>query len=228
MNQTICERCLNCKYLSKTWDDIPICRLLCSAPIEKLDKCILDYDAIKNIMPDSFEDFMLRTYPKSLLQFIAKNQILAVGDTVVVLDTIQHPVESAKTGDILTVSDVHFDRYTLTDGKHEYTAYCHNWYLHLFKLEQSVVTEDSTEKLYAVRVEETLARTYIVYGASSLNEAIENVQQAYDNDEIVLECDDMSGSNISASTVFENGIVPADRDVSYYEHFHCDKTEEEI
>lgn len=226
MNQTICERCMNCKYLTKTWDEIPVCRLLCSAPIEKLDKCPLDYDAIKNILPDSFEDFMLRTYPKSLLQFIAKNQILTVGDTVVVLDTIQHPVESAETGDILTVSDVHFDRYILTNGKQEYTAYNYNWYQRLFKLEMPT-DEDTSEKRYAVRVAETLNRTYIVHGANSLEDAIANIQEAYDTGKIILECEDCSGCDISASKVFPNGIVSTDSDVSYYEHFYCESNVED-
>lgn len=73
------------------------------------------------------------------------------------------------------------------------------------------------EKMYAIRVVETLAKTIIVKKAKSLEDAISKVEEAVDNDRVMLSYDDFAEREFEASSVFENGIVPEDRDVSYYE-----------
>ena len=73
------------------------------------------------------------------------------------------------------------------------------------------------EKMYAIRVVETLAKTIIVKKAKSLEDAISKVEEAVDNDRVMLSYDDFAEREFEASYVFENGIVPEDRDVSYYE-----------
>ncbi len=70
---------------------------------------------------------------------------------------------------------------------------------------------------FAIRIEETLARTVIVEADSSAN-AIGRVMDALDNYEICLGCDDFFERTVQPSQVFDNGIVPDNRDVSFYEH----------
>lgn len=68
----------------------------------------------------------------------------------------------------------------------------------------------------AVNIKETLSRTVIVDNVESLEEAIEMVEQAYRDNNIILDAEDFSDKEISASDVFDDGIVPDDADVSYY------------
>ena len=71
---------------------------------------------------------------------------------------------------------------------------------------------------YAIRVEETIGRTIIVE-AKNLDDAIEMVENAANNDVILLDgIEDFVEREVKPSDVFEGGIVPEGRDVSYYEH----------
>lgn len=71
---------------------------------------------------------------------------------------------------------------------------------------------------FAIRVEEIIGRTVIVE-AEDIEEAIERVEEACNNDEIFLDgIEDFVERNVYPSNNFENGIVPEDRDVSFYEH----------
>ena len=73
---------------------------------------------------------------------------------------------------------------------------------------------------YAIRVEETIGKTIIVE-AADLEEAIEMVEEACNNDEIFLDgCEDFVGRDVKPSEYFKNGIVPEGKDVSYYEHLN--------
>ena len=73
---------------------------------------------------------------------------------------------------------------------------------------------------YAIRVEETIGRTIIVE-AENIEDAIEMVEDAANNDKILLDgIEDFVGREVKPSDVFEGGIVPDDRDVSYYEHLN--------
>ena len=76
---------------------------------------------------------------------------------------------------------------------------------------------------YAIRVEETIGRTIIVE-AENLIEAIGIVEDAANNDEILLDgIEDFVGREVKPSDVFEGGIVPDGRDVSFYEHLRVAK-----
>ena len=71
---------------------------------------------------------------------------------------------------------------------------------------------------YAIRIEEVIGKTVIVE-ANDLEEAIEKVEDACDHDIIFLDgIENFEGRNVYPSEYFKNGIVPDDRDVSYYEH----------
>ena len=71
---------------------------------------------------------------------------------------------------------------------------------------------------FAVRIEEVIGRTIIVE-AEDIVEAIEIIEEAANNGDIMLDgIEDFQGREIFPSKMFENGIVPEGRDVSYYEH----------
>ena len=72
---------------------------------------------------------------------------------------------------------------------------------------------------YAISVKETLKRTVIVE-AESLNEAIQRVEDAYEQDKIILDVDDYDETEIEPSPYFGDGSgeVPEREDVSYYWH----------
>lgn len=71
---------------------------------------------------------------------------------------------------------------------------------------------------FAIRIEEIIGKTVIVE-AEDIEEAIERVEEACNNDEIFLDgIEDFVERNVHPSNRFENGIVPEDRDVSFYEH----------
>lgn len=76
---------------------------------------------------------------------------------------------------------------------------------------------------YAIRVEEVIGRTVIVE-ADDLIEAIETVEAAASNGDLLLNgAEDFVERKVEPSDIFKDGIVPPDRDVSYYEHLNCSK-----
>lgn len=71
---------------------------------------------------------------------------------------------------------------------------------------------------FAIRVEEVIGRTIIVE-AEDVEEAIERVEAACNSDDIFLDgMEDFVERNVRPSDLFEGGVVPVGRDVSYYEH----------
>ena len=71
---------------------------------------------------------------------------------------------------------------------------------------------------FAIRVEEVIGRTIIVE-AEDLEEAVEKVEEACNNDDIFLDgIEDFVERNVFPSDNFKNGIVEDGRDVSFYEH----------
>ena len=71
---------------------------------------------------------------------------------------------------------------------------------------------------FAIRVEEVIGRTIIVE-ADDLEEAVENVEEACNNDDIFLDgIEDFVERNVFPSDNFKNGIVEDSEDVSFYEH----------
>lgn len=88
---------------------------------------------------------------------------------------------------------------------------------------EECVKEGDFNMKYAIRVEETIGRTIIVE-AENLIKAIEMVEDAANNDKILLDgIEDFVGREVKPSDVFEGGIVPDGRDVSFYEHLRVTK-----
>lgn len=73
---------------------------------------------------------------------------------------------------------------------------------------------------YAIRIEETLGRTVIVE-ADSIEAAIEHVENLANNNTINLDAEDFTSREVFPSEIFANGIVPKDRDVSFFEHYNA-------
>ncbi len=73
---------------------------------------------------------------------------------------------------------------------------------------------------FAIRIEEVIGRTIIVE-AEDLEEAIERVEEAANNDEFILDgIEDFVERNVYPSDNFKHGIVPDGQDVSFYEHLN--------
>lgn len=68
---------------------------------------------------------------------------------------------------------------------------------------------------YAIRVTETLARTIIVE-ADDLEDALQQTEDAVSSDKIILDADDYDDREIEPAAWTDNGLVPENRDVSYY------------
>ena len=122
-------RCLKCKYYSRNSD------------VFKIDKCILDYEVIKNIPADSLEEFIFYKYPVFYLQYIGKvqhlekNQPLEIGDKVI---TLRGGFGSCYGGVFLTVtgrSDYEYYLMKENDDEHKYCVSLNTWYMDVFKLE---------------------------------------------------------------------------------------------
>ena len=70
---------------------------------------------------------------------------------------------------------------------------------------------------FAIRITETLARTVIV-ASDDLDEAIQKVGDAVSEDKIILTSDDYDEREIAPAEWTDNGKVPENKDVSFYEH----------
>lgn len=71
---------------------------------------------------------------------------------------------------------------------------------------------------FAIRIEEVIGKTIIVE-AEDVYEAIEKVEDACNNEDILIDSiDDFVERNVKPSEFFKDGIVPDGKDVSFYEH----------
>lgn len=70
---------------------------------------------------------------------------------------------------------------------------------------------------YGISVREILKRTVIVE-VENINEALQKVNDAYEQDKIVLDSDDFDETEIEPSPYFGNGSgkIPESEDVSFY------------
>ena len=71
---------------------------------------------------------------------------------------------------------------------------------------------------FAVRVREILARTIIVEGVESYEEAVDRVWDAIEQGRINLDIDDYDDREVEPSQYFSSAEIPDDVDVSYYWH----------
>ena len=80
-------------------------------------------------------------------------------------------------------------------------------------------------KKFAVKVEETLGKTFIVE-AEDFCEAVDKIEIAYyDRGDIVLDYNDIVNSEVKCSEEFGYEPIKDGIDLSYYEHYkkHCNK-----
>lgn len=75
---------------------------------------------------------------------------------------------------------------------------------------------------YGISVREILKRTVIVE-AENLEEAIQKVENAVEQEEIILDVDDYDDREIVPSEYWNSGKVPEEEDVSFYWHIGEDK-----
>ena len=71
---------------------------------------------------------------------------------------------------------------------------------------------------FAVRVREILARTIIVEGVESYEEAVDRVWEAIEQGRINLDIDDYDDREVEPSQYFSSKEIPDNVDVSYYCH----------
>lgn len=69
---------------------------------------------------------------------------------------------------------------------------------------------------YGISVIESLKRTVIVK-AESLEAAIQKVEEAIENEEIILDADDYDSREIESSGYWKGGKIPEGENVSYYQ-----------
>lgn len=79
------ERCLHCRRDGDS--DHCYCRKFLDADLSRLEKCIMDYDCMNSIKPDSAEEFMFNNNQKLFFQYVNRNKTLKVGDLVITLRT---------------------------------------------------------------------------------------------------------------------------------------------
>ena len=120
------KRCLTCKNYSMNR-----CPLFANADVGAIDKCILEYDEVKNIQKDSIEEFIFYNDPITYLKFIGKGKSLEVGDRVM---TLAGGFGSLYPGKFLTVTGCSDDYYWLKEEGHEYGVDRNDWYMKVFKL----------------------------------------------------------------------------------------------
>lgn len=75
---------------------------------------------------------------------------------------------------------------------------------------------------YAISVKEILKRTVIVE-AENIEEAIKQVEEAVEREEIILDVDDYDNREIVPSEYWNGGKVPDGKDVSFYWHIGDDE-----
>lgn len=121
------KRCLVCKYYSRNR-----CPMFADADVGAIDKCILDYDAVKSIQPNSIEEFMFDNHPVVYLQWMGKGKSLEIGDNVL---TLRGGFGSFYGGKFLTITGASDYEYFAKDGEYNYGINKDKWYMYVFKLD---------------------------------------------------------------------------------------------
>jgi hypothetical protein len=127
-------RCRNCKYYGCNE-----CTLLARASIDQIDTCILDWNLIKAIEPNSLDEFVFFNNPIQYLQYLGyreKENYPKAGDTVL---TLSAGFSTSRTGKFLTVDGSDDYQIFLSEGgKRKYSVQKERWYLKLFNLSNVV------------------------------------------------------------------------------------------
>ena len=127
------KRCLECKYYGCN-----VCPLMAGADVFEINKCILEYDAIKKIPKNSLDEFVFYNNPImyfAYLGYIDKENYPGPGEEVI---TLSIGFSSSYTGKFLVVTREDDNQIFLQDkyGK-EYCVVKSAWWKKLFKIEKS-------------------------------------------------------------------------------------------
>ena len=123
------KRCLQCKYYGHN-----VCPLMADADVFKINKCILEYDAIKSIRENSLDHFVFYNNPVeylSYLGYVDKESYPEPGQMVL---TLTGGFGTYYSGRFLNVDSEDEYQIFLTDGSHRYCVAKDIWWKKLFKV----------------------------------------------------------------------------------------------
>lgn len=123
------KRCLQCQYYSRN-----VCPLMADADVFKIDRCILDYEEIKEIEEHSLAAFVFYNNPAEYLSYLGfkdKDNYPAAGDIVL---TLTSGFSSCHSGKFLTVDSEDDVQIFLSDKINTYSVSKLDWWKKLFKL----------------------------------------------------------------------------------------------
>lgn len=126
------QRCLKCKYYGRN-----VCPLMAGADVFQIDKCILDYKAIKSIKENSLDSFIFYSNPAEYLSYLSfkdKEHYPKVGSTVL---TLTGGFSSVYSGKFLTVDSEDNIQIFLHDNYGQYCVAKADWWRKLFKIQNN-------------------------------------------------------------------------------------------
>lgn len=124
------KRCLECKYYSHNE-----CPLMVGADTFQIEKCILEFDAIKAIEEDTLDHFVFFSNPRLYLAYLGfkdKENYPKVGQKVLTLTGGFHTSYSGKFITVIGEDDIQL---FLTDGIYEFCVVKDGWWKQLFIIE---------------------------------------------------------------------------------------------
>lgn len=123
------KKCLRCKYY-----DANICPLMAGADTFQIDKCILEYEEIKNIKEDSLDGFVFYSTPITYLSYLGykeKENYPQAGQTVL---TLTGGFGSRYPGKFIKVDFEDDSQIYLIDDDGKYCVSKDKWWEKLFKV----------------------------------------------------------------------------------------------
>ena len=141
------ERCRKCKYRCRGG-----CSLMFELYTEHINKCILEFDEIKDLKEDSCEKFLLYNQPKILLQFLGKQRADIFPKPGQKVLTLTGGFRSSNPGKIIIVEKLENNMIYLKDinGDGEYGVVLYDdidggWYNRIFVLENWDEEEENND-----------------------------------------------------------------------------------
>lgn len=127
------KRCLQCKYYGHN-----VCPLLANADVFGIYKCILEYDAIKEIKENSLDSFIFSSNPKEYLSYLGykeQENYPKPGDTVLALTGGFNSSDSGKFLYVNSENDIQIFLSEEPDDTEKYCVSKAEWWKKLFKIE---------------------------------------------------------------------------------------------
>lgn len=124
------KRCLKCQYYGCN-----VCPLMAGADTFKIDKCILEYDTIKDIKENSLDYFVFYNNPVEYLSYLGfkeKDNYPVPGQKVL---TLTAGFSSSYSGKFVQVDSEDEVQIFLSDANGEYAVSKTEWWKKLFKLD---------------------------------------------------------------------------------------------